>query len=177
MWKLPVGLAAALTLAFVGAADAQNSSRSRKSERPPAAAAGERVGDWMVRCDPPAEGRPKQCEMVQILSDKAGKQDLLLIRLGYPPTEADLLALIVVPLDVLLPPGLGLKVDGRDPVIVPIRHCDPNGCLAPWRPTPDDVAAMKAGRELLVLLRNREGKQLGLPVSLKGFSAAHDRLR
>lgn len=87
------------------------------------------------------------------------------------------MALIVVPLDVLLPPGLGLKVDARDPVTVPFRHCDTNGCLAPWRPSPDDLAAMRAGKELMVLLRNREGKQLGLPVSLKGFSAAHDRLR
>lgn len=171
-------LAVALALA-VGTAGAQNRQRRAKPEEPAAAGktSSERVGDWMLRCDPPAAGQPKQCEMAQILSDKEGKRDLLLIRLGYPPAETDALVLIVVPLDVLLPPGLGLKIDARDPAVVPIRHCDTNGCLAPWRPTVADVDAMKAGRELLVLLRNRDGKQLGLPVSLTGFRAAHDRLR
>ncbi len=180
---LAATLALCLAAVFAGDADAQNRSRKRKAEEAPAASTNaerigaERIGDWMLRCDPPANGQPKQCEMAQVLSDKEGKRDLLLIRLGYPPAENEALALVVVPLDLLLPPGLGLKVDGRDPTIVPIRHCDTNGCLAPWRPSADDVNAMKGGRELMVLLRNREGKQLGLPVSLKGFSAAHERLR
>ena len=176
--------AAGLALALVvsaGVAEAQNQNRQRraKPEEQPAAAKtnSEQVGDWVLRCDPPQAGQAKQCEMAQILSDREGKRDLLLIRLGYPPAEGEALALIVVPLDVLLPPGLGLKVDARDPAMVPIRHCDANGCLAPWRPSADDLAAMKGGKELLVLLRNRDGKQLGLPVSLKGFSAAHERLR
>ena len=173
------GLALALAMT-AGAAEAQNRRRrDKQADEQPAAAktSSERIGDWVLRCDPPQEGQPRQCEIAQILSDREGKRDLLLIRIGYPPTETEALALIVVPLDVLLPPGLGLKVDAREPVVVPIRHCDTNGCLAPWRPTADDVQAMKAGKELLVLLRNRDGKQLGLPVSLKGFSAAHDRLR
>lgn len=169
------GLALALVLS-AGFAEAQNRQRRAKQEEQPRTSS-EQVGDWVLRCDPPQGGQAKQCEMAQILSDKEGKRDLLLMRLGYPPTETEALALIVVPLDVLLPPGLGLKVDARDPAVIPIRHCDANGCLAPWRPSADDVAAMKAGKELLVLLRNREGKQLGLPVSLKGFSTAHDRLR
>ena len=178
MSRVAAVLALALSFVFIGDADAQNRSRKRKAEEAPAAATNaERVGDWMLRCDPPANGQPKQCEMAQVLSDKEGKRDLLLIRLGYPPSENEALALVVVPLDLLLPPGLGLKIDGRDPTVVPIRHCDPNGCLAPWRPSADDVSAMKAGKELMVLLRNREGKQLGLPVSLKGFAAAHERLR
>ncbi|BBK43055.1 hypothetical protein STVA_30750 [Allostella vacuolata] len=178
MRAILAGLAFALAVVSAGGADAQNRSRNRKAEEKAAPATNaERIGDWMLRCDPAADGQPKQCEMAQILSDREGKRDLLLIRMGYPPAEAEALALIVVPLDVLLPPGLGLKVDGRDPVVVPIRHCDTNGCLAPWRPTADDIGAMKAGKELMVLLRNREGKQLGLPVSLKGFSSAHDRLR
>ncbi|WP_374446509.1 invasion associated locus B family protein [Stella sp.] len=174
-----VGLVLAVVLA-AGAAEAQSRSRRGKQpeEQPAAARTGsERIGDWVLRCDPSQEGQAKQCEMAQILSDKDGKRDLLLIRLGYPPNETAALALIVVPLDVLLPPGLGLKVDAREPAVVPIRHCDADGCIAPWRPSADDVQAMKVGKELLVLLRNRDGRQLGLPVSLKGFSAAHDRLR
>lgn len=101
---------AALALALVlaaGTSEAQNRQRRAKPEEPAAAGttSAERIGDWMLRCDPPADGLPKQCEMAQILSDKEGKRDLLLIRLGYPPAESDALALIVVPLDVLLPPG------------------------------------------------------------------------
>ena len=49
MSKLAAGLALALTLAFIGNADAQNRSKNRK-ETPPAEANAERVGDirWMI---------------------------------------------------------------------------------------------------------------------------------
>lgn len=175
------GFALALALAVGCSAIAQaqeqrqRRQQPRKSEAP--AVATERFDDWMLRCEPPAKGQQgKQCEMVQLLSDKEGKRDLLLMRMAYPPAEKGALALFVVPLDVLLPPGLGLRIDQREPVVVQIRHCESSGCVAPWRPSSDDIAALAAGRELLVMLRNRDGKQIGLPVSLKGFAMAHAKL-
>ncbi|MCC7274716.1 MAG: invasion associated locus B family protein [Alphaproteobacteria bacterium] len=172
-------LAIIVAWAAVAPADAQETRSRRhgqkKTEAPGVAT--ERIDDWMLRCEPQAAGQAaRQCEMVQLLSAKDGKRDLLLMRLAYPPAEKGALALIVVPLDVLLPAGLGLRIDQREPVAVAIRHCEPSGCVAPWRPSSEEVAALAAGKELLVLLRNREGKQLGLPVSLKGFAAAHAKL-
>ena len=146
---------------------------------PPVAAGGteEQFDAWTLRCVPASESQPKRCEMVQAIGDTKSKRELLLVAIGYPDGGSRPLAWLVVPLGVLLPPGLGLKVDGGEPRGLPIRSCDPRGCATPWQLTDEDIAILKQGQELIVIVHDITGKKLGLPVSLKGFTAAFSRLQ
>jgi invasion protein IalB len=154
-------------------------------ETPPAGAAPalapgqteERFGNWTLRCMAADGTNPRRCEMVQVLGDNQTGREVLLVAIGYPDGQASPVAWIILPLGVLLPPGIGLKIDQGESHGLPYRACDTGGCATPWRLTDADVAALKAGNELMVIFKDIEGKSLGLPVSLSGFTAAFDKLR
>jgi invasion protein IalB len=137
----------------------------------------QRFGDWTLRCFPATESLPRRCEMVQVLGDTQSKQEILLMAVGYPDAQSGPVAWLVLPLGILLPPGLGLKIDQGETRGLPIRSCDPRGCATPWPLSEADVAALKAGQELVVIFQDIDGKKLGLPVSLQGFTAAFSQLR
>lgn len=134
----------------------------------------ERVQDWTVRC---TKTTPQRCEMVQSVKERESNRDILMIIIGYRENERQPRALILMPLGVLLPPGLGIQVDKAEPRGLPFRHCEPGGCLAPWNMSDSDVASLKGGTQLTVIATDQAGKQVGLPVSLKGFTAAYAKLK
>ncbi|EKE78726.1 invasion associated locus B family protein [Oceanibaculum indicum] len=136
----------------------------------------EQVQDWVVRCLEPQAGQPKRCEMVQVLSDRNTKREVLVMVVGYTGEKAPQ-AVLVLPLGVLLPAGISLKIDQGAPKTIPYRHCEPQGCIAPWQMTEVDLAALRAGTTLTVSVNDGGGKAVDLPVSLKGFTAALGKLR
>jgi len=172
-----IGRSAALGLIALAAASV---IRPAAGQEPPAPGAlppmeEQQVEDWTVRC---AKDAPqKRCEMVQMVREGDNGRELLLVAMGYPPGETQLLAWLVLPLGVLLPPGLGLKVDEAEPARLPFQFCEPNGCLAPWALTEAEIGKLKAGQKLVVIVHDRNGKRFGLPVSLKGFTAALSKLQ
>lgn len=143
----------------------------------PAQGKEERIGDWTLRCLPPSGNMPERCEMTQVLGDPQSKRDVLLVAVGYAEGETRPVAWVVLPLGVLLPPGVGLKVDEGETKVLPYRACDRRGCATPWLLTESDVSSLKSGKELIVMFRDLEGKSLGLKVSLQGFTKAFDRLK
>ena len=70
-----------------------------------------------------------------------------------------------------------LVVDEAEPARLPFQFCEPNGCLAPWAMTEAEIGKLKAGQKLVVIVHDRNGKRFGLPVSLKGFTAALSKLQ
>ena len=132
------------------------------------------VQDWTVRCTKTA---PQRCEMVQTVREKETNRDILMIIIGFRENEKKPRALVLMPLGVLLPPGLGVQVDKGEARGLPFRHCEPGGCLAPWNMTDSDVGQLKAGTTLTFIATDQSGKQVGLPVSLRGFTAAFGKLK
>jgi invasion protein IalB len=153
--------------------------RAQDAPVPPSEGDGteQRFGDWTLRCFPATESLPRRCEMVQVLGDTQSKQEVLLMAVGYPDAQSGPIAWLVLPLGILLPPGLGLKIDQGETRGLPIRSCDPRGCATPWPLSEADIAALKQGQELVVIFQDIDGKKLGLPVSLQGFTAAFSQLR
>lgn len=166
-----VGLLAACIVALGGGhAVAQDTTPAPKGKE-------ERIGDWTLRCLPPSGDKPERCEMTQVLGDPQSQRDVLLVAVGYAQGETRPVAWVVLPLGVLLPPGVGLKVDEGETKVLPYRACDRRGCATPWLLTESDVSSLKGGKELIVMFRDIEGKSLGLRVSLEGFTKAFDRLK
>lgn len=170
-----------LLLAVIGIAGVLAPSAAFAQTEPPAGEASdrteERIGNWTLRCMSVSDAAAKKCEMVQVLGDTQSGRDVLLVAIGYPVGQSRPVAWMILPLGVLLPPGLGLKIDQGEVKGLPYRSCDTGGCATPWPLTDEDVAALKGGNELVVIFKDIEGKSLGLPVSLSGFTAAFDRLQ
>jgi invasion protein IalB len=137
----------------------------------------EQVQDWVVRCLEAQANQPKRCEMVQVLSDRNSRREVLVMVIGYTGDKAAPQAVFVLPLGVLLPTGLTLKIDQGTPKTVGFRHCEPQGCIAPWQMTEVDLGALRAGTTLTVSVNDHGGKSVDLPISLKGFTAALGKIR
>lgn len=154
---------------------------AQAQETPPAAGEGgrteERMGNWTLRCISAADPATRRCEMVQVVGDTQSGRDVLAVAIGYPEGQPRPIAWIILPLGVLLPPGIGVKIDQGEVNGMPYRSCDTRGCATPWQLSEEDVGALKRGNELVVIFRDIEGKSLGIPVSLSGFTAAFDKLQ
>ena len=70
-------------------------------------------GDWQMRCETPAGAKAEQCALVQnVAAEDRPNMTLLVIVLKTADQKSRLLR-VVAPLGVLLPSGLGLKIDDR----------------------------------------------------------------
>lgn len=115
--------------------------------------------------------------MVQVLGDTQSGRELLLMAIEYPDGLSTPVAWLILPLGVLLPPGIGLKIDQGESKGLPFRSCDAGGCATPWPLSEDDIAALKRGQKLMVIFKDIDGKSLGAPISLNGFTAAFAKLQ
>ncbi len=115
-------LAAAIFAIFAmaglaGAAAAQGTVRSVHS-------------DWQVRCDTPAGAQGEQCALIQsVTAEDRANVGLTVIILKTADQKSRLLR-VVAPMGVLLPSGLGLKIDNADVGRAGFVRCLPNGCVA-----------------------------------------------
>src|SRR5829696_10337418 len=98
---LRAGLAALALLAGIGASFAQGSVKNT-------------FGDWQMRCEQPAGAKAEQCALVQnVAAEDRPNLTLLVIVLKTADGKSRLLR-VAAPLGVLLPAGLGLKIDQND---------------------------------------------------------------
>src|SRR3982751_6709538 len=93
-----ISIAGSLLVAFCGNASAQGAVRSVH-------------GDWQIRCDPPPGAQGEQCALIQsVVAEDRSNAGLTVIVLKTADQKSKLMR-VVAPLGVLLPSGLGLKLD------------------------------------------------------------------
>ncbi|MDZ7753128.1 MAG: invasion associated locus B family protein [Gammaproteobacteria bacterium] len=135
--------------------------------------------DWRVRCEKPEDGSaPERCFMFQNLVMRDSQRQLLNFAVAFPNEDADTpTAVVMVPLGVSLPAGLGLAVtEDTEPTRVAFQHCITIGCRAVIPLDDGQVAALKAGTEATVSFSDGTGRAVNVPVSLSGFTAAFNSL-
>ncbi len=135
--------------------------------------------DWRVRCEKPKDGSaPERCFMFQNLVMRESQRQLLNFAVAFPDEDADNpTAVVMVPLGVSLPAGLGLAVtEDAEPTRVAFQHCITIGCRAVIPLDSDQVAALKAGTEATISFSDGTGRAVNVPVSLSGFTAAFNSL-
>ena len=133
--------------------------------------------DWIYRCEPAQGDVPERCFIVQTIKDTESDRDLAQMAIGYVPDQPDPVAIISLPLGIYLPPGIGLKVDEGEPVRVPVEICDGGGCRTGITLKDPLRASMKKGVTALILVQDGSRQPAGLPISLKGFTAALNSLQ
>ncbi len=127
-------------------------------------------GDWQMSCDTPAGATYEQCALIQnVTAEDQPNVGLSVIVLKTADQQARLLR-VLAPLGVLLPNGLGLKIDGADIGRVAFVRCLPNGCVAEVVVDDDLIAKLGAGETAIFVVFKTPEEGIGIPVSLKGFA-------
>src|SRR5258705_12203521 len=85
-------------------------------------------GDWQIRCDTPPGAQGEQCALIQsVVAEDRSNAGLTVIVLKTADQKSKLMR-VVAPLGVLLPSGLGLKLDNQDVGRAGFGGCLPNAC-------------------------------------------------
>ena len=84
---------------------------------------------------------------------------------------------IFAPLGILLPRGIGLKIDDKDIGNAPFLRCHSFACYA--QVTVDDklIERMSTGKIAVFIILQTEEAGIGIPVSLAGFAPALKELK
>lgn len=161
--------AAALVAALIGAVAASA----------PAAAQGAvkaTHGDWQVRCDTPPGAKTEQCALIQnVTAEDRDDVGLSVIVLKTADKKARILR-VLAPLGVLLPSGLGLKVDATDIGRAGFVRCQPSGCIAEVILEDQLIGQLKSGKQATFIIFRTPEEGIGIPISLKGFGPGFDAL-
>jgi invasion protein IalB len=81
--------------------------------------------------------------------------------------------IIMLPLGMAIGPGIQAKIDNDADIIkFPFTLCHPAGCTGEMEASPELIAKLKGGKELMVAAINVSGAPIGFPVPLTGFGPA-----
>jgi invasion protein IalB len=156
-------LTVALIVAFAASARAQGVVKSVH-------------GDWQIRCDTPPGAQGEQCALIQsVTAEDRANVGLTVIVLKTSDQKSRLLR-VLAPLGVLLPSGLGLKIDQADIGRAGFVRCLPNGCVAEVVMDDNLVSRLRSGGTATFIIFQTPEEGIGIPVSLKGFNEGYEKL-
>ena len=134
-------------------------------------------GDWQIRCDTPPGAQGEQCALIQsVTAEDRPNVGLSVIVLKTADQKTRLLR-VLAPLGVLLPSGLGLKIDQADIGRAGFVRCLPIGCVAEVVMDDNLVKQLRTGQSATFIIFQTPEEGIGIPVGLKGFGEGYDRLQ
>ncbi len=134
-------------------------------------------GDWQIRCDTPPGAKAEQCALIQnVTAEDRPNVGLTIIVLKTADNKQRIMR-ILAPLGVLLPTGLGLKIDQTDVGSTPFVRCLPNGCVAEVVMDDKFSDQLKAGTTATFIIFQTPEEGIGIPIALKGFGEGVDKLK
>ena len=134
-------------------------------------------GDWQIRCDTPPGAPGDQCALIQsVTAEDRPNVGLSVIVLRTADQKSRLLR-VLAPLGVLLPSGLGLKIDQTDIGKAGFVRCLPNGCVAEVVMDDNLVKQLRTGQNATFIIYQTPDEGIGIPMSLKGFGEGYDKLQ
>ncbi len=132
-------------------------------------------GSWQIRCDNKSGPGVDICALMQSVTAKNNPNIGITVILQKHKKNKTILR-VQAPLGVLLPGGLGLKVDGKDMGRTTFLRCLPSGCLADVPLEKKILKLFKSGKRATFVVFETPKKGIGLPVSLTGFTAGFKAL-
>lgn len=156
-------IAAACLLVSPGTASAQGAIRSVH-------------GDWQIRCETPPGAQNEQCALFQsVVAEDRASVGITVLVLKTADQKTRLMR-VQAPLGVLLPAGLGLKVDNVDVGRAGFVRCLQRGCYAEVVMDDKLVKQLRDGKTATFFIFQTPEEGIGFPLSLKGFGEGYDQL-
>jgi invasion protein IalB len=132
--------------------------------------------DWQIRCDTPPGAQSEQCALIQsVTAEDRANVGLTVIVLKTADNKSRLMR-VIAPMGVLLPSGLGLKIDSADVGRAGFVRCLPNGCVAEVVMDATLIGQMRVGQTATFIIFQTPEEGIGFPMSLKGFGEGFDKL-
>jgi invasion protein IalB len=132
--------------------------------------------DWQIRCDTPPGAKSEQCALIQsVTAEDRANVGLTVIVLKTADQKSRLMR-VVAPLGVLLPSGLGLKIDQADIGRAGFVRCLPNGCIAEVVMDDELIKKLRTGKSATFIIFQTPEEGIGFPMSLAGFGEGYDKL-
>jgi invasion protein IalB len=126
-------------------------------------------GDWQIRCDTPPGAQSEQCALIQsVTAEDRPNVGLTVIVLKTADKQSRIMR-ILAPLGVLLPSGLGLKIDQTDMGKAGFVRCLPNGCVAEVILDDKLLQQFSGGKLATFIIFQTPEEGIGIPISLNGF--------
>ena len=131
-------------------------------------------GPWTKFCLKGQDAKAKQV----CFTGKDGRiesgQTVIAAVIIEPEGETKKVLRVTLPLGMQLGYGTRIIVDQNPPHQSPYVICFANGCMSDYEVTPDMLAQMKKGQNLVVQAINSNGAPLTLPLPLAEFAKAYD---
>jgi invasion protein IalB len=133
-------------------------------------------GDWELRCETPPGAAKEQCALLQsVAAEDRPNINLMVIVLKTADGKNRLLR-VIAPLGILLPSGLGLKIDDTDVGRAGFVRCLPTGCVAEVVMEEKLIEQMKNGKKATFIIFQTPEEGIGIPLSMSGFKEGFDAL-
>jgi invasion protein IalB len=135
-----------------------------------------KYGDWDLRCDTPPGAQNEQCVVMQfVTAEDRENVGLSVVVMKTADKQARILR-VLAPLGVLLPRGLGLRIDATDMGTTGFIRCLPNGCVSEVLMDDALIEQFRAGKEAMFIIFQTPEEGIGVPISLAGFAEGFDAL-
>src|SRR5262245_6400085 len=132
--------------------------------------------DWQVRCDTPPGALQEQCGLMQTVMAEDRPSVGVTVMVLKTADQKSRLVRVVAPMGVLLPSGLGLKIDQTDVGRAGFVRCLPSGCVAEVVMNDNLLKQLRAGQIATFIIFQTPEEGIGFPISLKGFGEGYDKL-
>jgi invasion protein IalB len=171
-----VKIRSVLTGIFAGLVLGAAAASAQQAPAAPARPDEKIVGDWRVRCF--AVDNTNPCDMFQERVAQQTQQRVLTFSLAFVPSMNRHILQISVPLDVALQKGVTIQIGDYKSPIMKYRMCNREGCFVQLAPDNAVIEALARATSATATINIAadSGKTVPLPLSLKGFSAAHDEM-
>jgi invasion protein IalB len=135
--------------------------------------------DWVVQCTYD-QGTPPQktCEMTQVTQVQGKNIPFSRVLIEAPAKGHPVKLVIQLPVNVSLRTQVAIRIGDADSGIsAPFDRCIPAGCFADFELKDEALKKLYASEGTgKVTFKDSSGTDVGIPLSLKGFSAAYDAL-
>lgn len=131
---------------------------------------------WTVQCANQQQGEATRrlCQMSQTLLQKESQQRVLTFALRRSEDRA--IVTLVLPFGLLLSEGFRIQIADEEILRGDYRTCLPAGCIAETEISAEAISQLEAAETVSVLITATSGQEIKTDISLKGFSAAYQRL-
>jgi invasion protein IalB len=133
-------------------------------------------GDWQIRCDTPPGAQAEQCVLIQSVTAEDRPNIGLTVIILKTADKKSRIMRVIAPPGVLLPSGLGLKVDNAELGRAGFVRCVPNGCVAEVVMDDNLLSKLRTGQSATFIIFQTPEEGIGFPISLKGLGEGFDKL-
>jgi invasion protein IalB len=157
-------------LALIASADASAAGADTQG------AVRDKHGDWVTRCETPPGAAHEQCAIVMSVVDQERPNLVLVVIVLNTADRKARLMRVIAPLGVLLPPGVGLRIDDADAGRLSFLQCLPNGCVAQLAMDDSLLEKLKNGKTATLGIFQTPEQGVGVQAPLTGFKEAYEQL-